>query len=103
LPQIVGDARAAELLLTGRVLSGAEALEWGVLTSLHPATELMNAAHAIADRIAKNDPLATRYTKRALRALADAHPAIELELQAELFESPEKDRRMREFLERKKK
>lgn len=103
LPQIVGDARAAELLLTGRVLSGEEALDWGLLSSLHPADSLMDAAHAIADRIAKNDPLATQYTKRALNAPAEAHPAIELELQAELFESPEKERRMREFLERKKK
>lgn len=103
LPQIVGDARAADLLLTGRVLNGEEAMAWGLLSSLHPADSLMDAAHAIADRIAKNDPLATQYTKRALTAPESAHPAIDLKLQAELFESPEKERRMREFLERKKK
>ena len=35
LPQIVGEARAAELLFTGRALTGAEALQWGLLSSLH--------------------------------------------------------------------
>jgi enoyl-CoA hydratase len=101
LPQIVGEARAAELLFTGRALTGAEALQWGLLSSLHEPEDLLAAAHAIADRIAANDPLATRYTKTALRAAPDAHPSIELELQAELFESPEKHRRMTAFLERR--
>ncbi|MGJ0390590.1 enoyl-CoA hydratase/isomerase family protein [Microbacterium sp. CGR1] len=101
LPEIVGDARASELLLTGRALDAEEALRWGLVSSLHPAEELLAAAHGIVDRIAANDPLATQYTKRALRAPRAQHPAIELELQAELFESPEKHRRMTAFLERK--
>lgn len=102
LPQIVGDARAAELLLTGRILDAEEALAWGLLSSLHEPDELLAAAHALADRIAANDSLATRHTKTALAAAADAHPALELELQAELFERPEKERRMTAFLERRK-
>ncbi|KAA9156874.1 enoyl-CoA hydratase/isomerase family protein [Microbacterium lushaniae] len=100
LPQIVGEARAAELLLTGRILDAEEAHSWGLLNAVHPAESLLPAAHAIADRIAANDPLATRHTKRALLAPPEAHPAIELDLQAELFESPEKERRMTAFLER---
>ena len=98
LPRIVGGARAAELLLTGRVLDGAEALAWGIVSSLHEPDALLPAAHALADRISRNDALATRHTKTALHAPVDAHPAIELELQAELFESPEKERRMIAFL-----
>ena len=101
LPQIVGEARAAELLLTGRQLSAQEALAWGLLSSLHEPDDLLAAAHAIADRIAANDPLATRHTKTALLAPPDRHPEIELELQAELFESTEKHRRMTAFLERR--
>lgn len=101
LPEIVGDARASELLLTGRTLDAEEALRWGLVSSLHPSDELFPAAHAIADRITANDPLATQHTKRALRAPRAQHPAIEFELQAELFESPEKHRRMTAFLERK--
>ena len=101
LPEIVGGARASELLLTGRSLDAEEALRWGLVSSLHPADELLAAAHGIADRIAANDPLATQHTKRALRTPRAQHPAIELELQAELFDSPEKHRRMTAFLERK--
>lgn len=101
LPAIVGDARAAEMLLTGRILDAATALSWGLVSSLHNPGDLLAAAHAIADRIARNDPLATRHTKTALRALGAAHPELELELQAELFDSPEKRRRMTEFLERR--
>lgn len=100
LGQIVGDGRAAELLLTGRVLDADTALAWGLLSSVHPAGALLAEAHRIADRIVANDRLATMHTKRALLAPADAHPAIELELQAELFGSPEKHRRMTAFLER---
>ncbi|MRH29343.1 enoyl-CoA hydratase/isomerase family protein [Microbacterium sp. SYP-A9085] len=100
LPELVGEARAAELLYTGRVLTADEALDWGLLSSVHPADQLMDAAHALADRIAANDPLAVRHTKTALHT--SNHPAIDLELQAELFESPEKRRRMTAFLERHK-
>jgi len=102
LREIVGEARASELLLTGRVLDADEALAAGLVSAIHPADELLDSAHAIADRIAANDPLATRHTKRALRAPREAHPAIDNELQAELFESPEKMRRMTEFLERRR-
>jgi enoyl-CoA hydratase len=67
-----------------------------------PSGELLAAAHEIADRIARNDPLATRLTKTLLAAPRSAHPAIDEQTQALLFESPEKHRRMTAFLERKK-
>lgn len=101
LPELIGEARASELLLTGRTLDAAEALSWGLVSAVHPAEELLAAAHAIADRIAANDPLATQHTKRALRAPRAQHPDIELDLQAELFDSAEKHRRMTAFLERR--
>lgn len=101
LPEIVGEARAAHLLLTGRTLDADEALAWGLVSAIHPADELLREAHAIADRIAANDPLATQYTKRALHAPRAGHPAIEFALQAELFESPAKHERMTDFLERR--
>lgn len=101
LPEIVGEARASELLLTGRVLDAEEALAWGLVSTVHFAEDLGAAAHAIADRISGNDPRATQLTKRALRAARAEHPTIERECQAELFESPEKRRRMTEFLERR--
>lgn len=102
LKEIVGEARAAELLLTGRIVDAAEALSIGLVTGVHPTGDLLTEAHALADRIARNDRAATIATKRVLRAPRADHPRVDLEVQAELFESPEKHRRMTEFLERRK-
>ena len=101
LREIVGDGRAAELLLTGRTVDADEALAIGLVSAVHAADELLAAAHALADRIAANDPRATQLTKRVLAAPRDAHPGVELDAQAELFESPEKMRRMTAFLDKR--
>lgn len=102
LPEIVGEARAAEMLLTGRILTADEAVAYGLVSAVHPADRLLAAAHEIADRINALDPLAVRYTKRALHAPHAEHPEVDGALQAELFESPEKLRRMTAFLERRR-
>lgn len=102
LKQLVGEGLAIELLLTGRVLDAEEALAAGLVSSLHPADELLPAAHALADRIAANDPRATQLTKRVFAAPLEAHPVVDLTAQAELFDRPEKHRRMTEFLDRRK-
>jgi enoyl-CoA hydratase len=103
LKEIVGDALAIDLLLTGRVLDAEAALAAGLVSAVHPADTLVDAAHAVADLIAANDPRATQLTKQVFAAPRDAHPGVDIEAQAELFESPEKIRRMTAFLERKKK
>ena len=101
LKEIVGGARAIELLLTGRTVKAEEALRIGLVSAIHEPADLLPAAHAIVDRIVRNDPAATIATKRVFRAPRDHHPAVDLEAQAELFESPEKFRRMTDFLERR--
>jgi enoyl-CoA hydratase len=101
LKEIIGDARAIELLLTGRSVKAEEALRIGLVSAIHEPDDLVAAAEAIAARIARNDPAATIATKRVFRAPRDRHPAADLEAQAELFESPEKFRRMTDFLERR--
>lgn len=102
LPEIVGHARASDLLLTTRVIDADEALAWGLLSSVHEPDALLAAAHVIVDRIAANSLRATMLTKRALLAPRAEHPAIDGDLQAELFDSADKRARMTAFLERRK-
>jgi enoyl-CoA hydratase/carnithine racemase len=100
LREIVGEPLAAEILLTGRILDAHEALAAGLVTRVLEPADALAEAERFAARIAALDAAATRATKRALLAPRDAHPAIDLEEQAVLFESPEKERRMTAFLER---
>ncbi|WP_072314609.1 enoyl-CoA hydratase/isomerase family protein [Agrococcus sp. Marseille-P2731] len=101
LPELVGSALASEMLLTGRILTAGEALAAGLVTAVLEPVAALDRAAELAARIASLDPAATQATKRTLLAPPEAHPAIELDEQAVLFESEEKERRMTEFLERR--
>ena len=54
LPRLVGPSQAAEWLLTGRVFPAAEALEGGLVRSVHEADDLLGIARALAREIADN-------------------------------------------------
>lgn len=101
LKELVGEPIAKQVLLAGRRLNADEALRWGLLGEIVPPEELMDAAHRLADRIAALDPSATQATKAVFAAPRGEHPRADLEAQAVLFESPEKRRRMTEFLQRR--
>ena len=67
LPRIAGFARAAELMLTGRKLTGDEAVAMGIASRALPAEEVLPAALEIARDIAANTaPLSVAVTKRLL-------------------------------------
>jgi enoyl-CoA hydratase/carnithine racemase len=67
LPRLIGSARASELLLTGRLVDGAEAAALGILNRAVPAADVMPTAMELARTIAGNAPLAVRHTKAAIR------------------------------------
>lgn len=102
LKELVGESLAKELLLTGRILSGAECLAAGIVSELVQPDSLIEAAGNLADRIAKQDPLAVRLTKLAFHAPPESHPVIDTLAQGILFESEAKFERMDGFLSRKK-
>jgi len=54
LPRVVGVSRALEWTYTGRVFPASEALEGGLVRSLHPPAELLPAARGLAREIADN-------------------------------------------------
>lgn len=67
LPRLLGWARAAELIFTGRTLSAAQSLEMGLVNSVVPDADVMGAARALALEIAANAPLAIQAAKRMMR------------------------------------
>lgn len=72
LPDVAGHAVARDLLLTGRVVTGAEAAALGLVSRALPTEEVLPEAVAAAERIAAAAPVATRLTLQALR---DGGPA----------------------------
>lgn len=68
LPRAVGQQRALELALTGRVLSAEEAREWGMVTSVVEDEELGSQAQALAERLAAAPPFALGQARRLIRS-----------------------------------
>ncbi|HWX52603.1 MAG TPA: enoyl-CoA hydratase-related protein, partial [Solirubrobacteraceae bacterium] len=67
LPRVVGISRAMEWVATGRVFSAQEALEGGLVRSLHPPGELLDAAHGLAREIAQNTaPVSVALARRMM-------------------------------------
>jgi methylglutaconyl-CoA hydratase len=62
----VGEKRARDLLLTGRLIEAQEALELGLVTRIVSADELMPAARALARSLLENSPQALLSIKRLL-------------------------------------
>jgi 2-(1,2-epoxy-1,2-dihydrophenyl)acetyl-CoA isomerase len=70
LPRLVGVARAKELLLLGRKLSGREAAEWGLIMQAVPNEALDDATQGLVDRLSDAPTVAFGLAKRGLhRAL----------------------------------
>ena len=78
LPRVVGISRAMEWVATGRVFGAQEALEGGLVRSLHPKDELLDAARGLAREIADNAaPVSVALARRMLwRMLGAEHPMI---------------------------
>jgi enoyl-CoA hydratase/carnithine racemase len=72
LPRLVGPAVAAELLFTGRVVTGAEAARLGFVNRTVPREKVLDAAGELAREVAAAAPLAVRAVKRALARSQDA-------------------------------
>jgi enoyl-CoA hydratase/carnithine racemase len=106
LPRIVGQGRAAELLYTGRVLSGEEAERWGFLNRLAPAGEVLTAATALATELADGPTFANAMTKRMLEMewAMSVDSAIEAEAvaQALCMETEDFSRAYRAFAAKQK-
>jgi enoyl-CoA hydratase/carnithine racemase len=84
LPEAVGMGRAREMLYTGRVVSAAEALAWGLVSEV--AEDVAGRAVEVAQVVARAAPIATRLTKAGLAQRSAG--GFELALQWEALAQP---------------
>jgi enoyl-CoA hydratase/carnithine racemase len=106
LPRIVGLARAAEIMLTGRPYDADESARIGLVNAVHDDDELLDAALDLAQMIAGNSPLGMRLTKQVLQTNVDAPSlpaALELENRNQVLASRTEDmsEALQAFLERR--
>ena len=85
LPRVIGQGRAAELLYTGRSMSGIEGERWGFFNGLHAPEALQGAAQAFARDLAQGPTFAHGMTKTMLQQEWNmgVDQAIEAEAQAQ--------------------
>jgi enoyl-CoA hydratase/carnithine racemase len=78
LPRVVGIGRAMEWVATGRIFSAREALQAGLVRSVHPSGELLDAAYELAREIAENTaPVSVALARRMMWTMLGAeHPMI---------------------------
>jgi enoyl-CoA hydratase/carnithine racemase len=76
LPRIVGISQAMEWVSTGRIFLSEEALAGGLVRSVHPGGELLDAAHKLAAEIAENAaPVSVALARRLMWTMLGAdHP-----------------------------
>lgn len=82
LPRLIGTQKALELLWTGRFVEAEEALELDLVTALHPAEQLHDAALQLCGRFAAGPPVAIQAIKRVVRASQDSDVGTSLALVA---------------------
>lgn len=85
LPRIIGQARASELLYTGRFMSAEEGERWGFFSRIVAPTDVVKEATALAREIAAGPTYANTMTKRmlAMEWAMSVEEAIEAEAVAQ--------------------
>jgi len=106
LGRLLGRSRANELIFTGKLLTAAEAREWGVVNAVFPAEELIAKTMEAARKIAGNGLLGVAHAKDAVRSGLDMVEADGMKYEslqfAALFASSDQKEGMNAFIEKRK-
>jgi 2-(1,2-epoxy-1,2-dihydrophenyl)acetyl-CoA isomerase len=82
VPRLVGMRRAAELMLTNRRLSAAEALDWGLINEVVADDAAVGRATEVADQLASGPTVAYGAVKRMLHASLASSLETQMEMEA---------------------
>ena len=82
LPRLIGLRRAQELMLTRRVLTAPEALDWNLITRVVPDANLATESFHLAAELARGPTLAFGGAKRLLLQSSGDHLESQMEREA---------------------
>ena len=106
VPQLMGNVRAAEKLLLGDPVTGADAVECGIANAVLPASEVVNHARRIAERFNALPPGAVRESKTLMRSARAKLTAETIAAEGEVFgkrlRSPEAQEAFSAFFQKRK-
>ena len=83
LPRLIGLRRALELHYTNRTLSAREAMDWGLVTRVHPDAEFPGALAALARELAQGPTLAFGRAKQLFHQSTQESLETQMELEAQ--------------------
>lgn len=105
VPRLIGAARVADMMLTGRVLDAQEGLQFGLSTYVVESGQGLAKAMALAQKIAANAPMSNYAVIQALPRIAELPPAeglfVESLVAAIAQGEPAAKERLRAFLEKR--
>ncbi len=106
LTRAVGKVKSMELVLTGKMISAQEALQWGLINKVVPVEYYLQEAKDLAKEIAGKPPLAVRLAKESVLKAFDTTIESGLEFERKnfylLFASEDQKEGMKAFTEKRK-
>ncbi|MEP2773430.1 MAG: enoyl-CoA hydratase-related protein [Fulvivirga sp.] len=106
LTKAIGKAKAMELVLTGRFISGEEAVNYGLVNKVVPVEMYMHEATALAKEIAQMSPIAAQLAKESVNRSFETHLDEGLTLERKnfylTFSSEDQTEGMQAFVEKRK-
>jgi enoyl-CoA hydratase len=106
LPRLIGASKAKELVFLGEMIDASTAERLGLVNQVVPAASLMEAARALASKLATKPAVALKMAKEAVNTglNMDIHSALTLEIQHFItsFSSADAREGLRAFLEKRK-
>ena len=105
LPKLVGTSRAAELIMSGRIIDAMEAERIGLVSAIHDDDDPVRAGLSFASRFANSSPTAVIFARDAIKASLDVslHEglAIEADIVSNAFRSSDAEEGISAFSEKR--
>lgn len=89
LPRQIGPARARDMLMTGRTVAAAEAVDWGLVSRVVPHDELMDAAFDVLGWVCRTAPDARNECKRVFDRYYGTYDRIAMDASLDSDEAAE--------------